>query len=315
MASGDMVTAKPTGVLVIAILSFINGVAVLGGALWMMMAALDTTRIPFVGADIARYVLVGALIMTGVGAAYLTTGWGLWRLRQWAQAATIALASLALLGDVVSVLLLSSGGSAVPVQAYAIVALYAAVSVSIIVYLLQRDTTASFLGSGRPKPAESMCANCGKAAILPGMAVCPFCRYSTAPTARPSAANTVQTAWSNAASSSHRSVASTLLAPRQADVAGWLIIKSGDDAGRRMNLTDDADIGRDGKCLVSLKDEYVSREHARVKLEDGQFFIYDVGSRGGTFVNGRQIQRHMLYDGAEIRVGNTTLEFKRTGAR
>jgi hypothetical protein len=308
-------SAKPTGVLVIAILSFINGAAVLAGALWMMMAALDTTRIPFVGADIAKYMLVGALVLTGFGAAYLTTGWGLWRLRQWAQAAAIALASLALLGDVVSVLLLSSGGSTVSVQAYAIVALYAAVSVSIIVYLLQRDTTASFVGSGRPMPVERMCANCGKAGILPGMAVCPFCRYSTAPTVRPSAANTVETAWSTTASRSHRNVASTMLAPRQADVAGWLIVKSGDDAGRRVDLTDDADIGRDAKCLVCVKDEYVSREHARVKLEDGQFFIYDVGSRGGTFVNGRQTQRHMLYDGAEIRVGNTTLEFKRTGAR
>lgn len=279
------------------------------------MAALDTTRIPFVGADIAKYMLLGALIMTGLGAAYLTAGWGLWRLRHWAQAATIALASLALLGDMVSVLLLSSGGSTVPVQAYAIVGLYAAVSVGIIVYLLQRDTTASFLGSGQPMPVERMCANCSKAGILPGMAVCPYCCSSTAPAARPSVANTVQTAWSTTANSSHRSVASTMLAPHKADVAGWLIVKSGDDAGRRVDLTNDADIGRDAKCLVCVKDEYVSREHARVKLEDGQFFIYDVGSRGGTFVNGRQIQRHMLYDGAEIRVGNTTLEFKRIGAR
>ena len=106
-----------------------------------------------------------------------------------------------------------------------------------------------------------------------------------------------------------------MLAPRQAGVTGWLMVKSGQDAGRRVDLTDDADIGRDARCLVCLNDEYVSREHARVKLEDGQFFIYDVGSRGGTFVNGRTVQRHMLYDGAEIRVGNTTLEFKRTGAR
>ena len=165
--------------------------------------------------DIAKYMLLGALIMTGLGAAYLTTGWGLWRLRHWAQAATIALASLALLGRHGTVLLPSSGGSTVPVQAYAIVGLYGAVSVGIVVYLLQRDITASFLGSGPSLPVERKCANCGKPGILPGMAVCPYCCTSTAPAARASVANTVQTAWSTTPSSSHRGVASTMLAPRK----------------------------------------------------------------------------------------------------
>jgi pSer/pThr/pTyr-binding forkhead associated (FHA) protein len=90
------------------------------------------------------------------------------------------------------------------------------------------------------------------------------------------------------------------------------VVKAGPDAGRRLDLEEDTAIGRDSHCRVALNDEYVSRQHARVKLEAGQFFIYDVGSSGGTFVNGSQIQRLMLYDGAEIRVGNTTMEFKKT---
>ncbi|HLG16507.1 MAG TPA: FHA domain-containing protein [Blastocatellia bacterium] len=58
----------------------------------------------------------------------------------------------------------------------------------------------------------------------------------------------------------------------------------------------------------------VSRRHARVLNHNGQYFIEDLGSTNGTFVNrGRRLlpgKRHALQSGDEIIVGKTFLKFQ-----
>lgn len=58
----------------------------------------------------------------------------------------------------------------------------------------------------------------------------------------------------------------------------------------------------------------VSRRHARIIRHSGQYFIEDLGSTNGTFVNrGRRLlpgKRHLLQDGDEIIVGKTFLKFQ-----
>src|SRR5262245_61855693 len=108
--------SRPTGVLVIAVYYFLSGAAALAAAVWLLMATVDTSRIPFGGADLAKYVLLLAVVSATIGAGYGATGWGLWQLRQWAQAAAIAVSGIALLFGLGMLLLLSFGGSAVPVQ-------------------------------------------------------------------------------------------------------------------------------------------------------------------------------------------------------
>jgi uncharacterized Zn finger protein (UPF0148 family) len=58
----------------------------------------------------------------------------------------------------------------------------------------------------------------------------------------------------------------------------------------------------------------VSRKHARIYLEDGQYSIEDKGSTNGTFVNrGRRLipgTKLILNDGDEIIVGKTFLRLK-----
>jgi pSer/pThr/pTyr-binding forkhead associated (FHA) protein len=48
-------------------------------------------------------------------------------------------------------------------------------------------------------------------------------------------------------------------------------------------------IGRSTRCDLSLADRFLSRQHARIYLEDDGWLIEDMGSRNGTFVNGRRI--------------------------
>jgi FHA domain len=312
--------AKPTGVLVIAMFYLLSGGASLAVTLWLLMASADTSRLPFGGGEVAKYVLWLALITAAIGAGYLATALGLWELKQWAQAAAIAAAGLALLCDLISVLMLSFGGGLVPIQLYVLEGLYAAVSLGIVAYLLTPATSRVF-ASSEALYAEVSCPHCLREGILPGMSVCPFCQVplsrfaiesslpSVADLGRTSSVAGIEPAGPLSAP------ATTRVSPPTAPVRGWLIVKSGSDAGKCIDLGDDVEIGRDVNSGVKLRDDYVSRQHARVKLEGSQFFIYDAGSRGGTFVNGRQVQRLMLYDGAEIRLGNTTLEFKRTHTR
>jgi pSer/pThr/pTyr-binding forkhead associated (FHA) protein len=58
----------------------------------------------------------------------------------------------------------------------------------------------------------------------------------------------------------------------------------------------------------------VSRRHARVTFRDGQYFLEDLGSTNGTFVNrGKRLSpgtRQALNDGDEIIVGKTFLRFR-----
>lgn len=69
-------------------------------------------------------------------------------------------------------------------------------------------------------------------------------------------------------------------------------------------------IGRaESNGVVLADDMRVSRHHACVELEDGQWRLTDLGSRNGTFVNGRRITRHSLRMGDRVRVGGSTLVF------
>ncbi len=48
-------------------------------------------------------------------------------------------------------------------------------------------------------------------------------------------------------------------------------------------------IGRSMKSNLSVADRFLSRQHARLFLSEGEWQIEDLGSRNGTFVNGTQI--------------------------
>jgi pSer/pThr/pTyr-binding forkhead associated (FHA) protein len=315
--------SRPTGVLVIAAYYFLCGAAAIAVTIWLLMASADTSRIPFGGAEIAKYLLLIAVITAAIGVGYLATGWGLSQLRQWAQAAAIVVAGLSLLVDMAMIVLLSVGGGLVPLQFYFCVGTYGLLSLGIIGYLLTRDIASAF-GAPVGVTANTSCPNCLQPGIRPGMTVCPYCRQSLLAPAQWQNSATYAGAVQSAEDLRYGETVPALdIAPAvvskrvgspQVAALGWLVIKAGPGTGKRLDLGDDNAIGRDTQCQIPLSDDHVSRQHARVKYEAGQFFIYDIGSSGGTFVNRRQVQRVMLYDGAVIRVGNTTLEFKKTAS-
>ena len=77
-------------------------------------------------------------------------------------------------------------------------------------------------------------------------------------------------------------------------------------------------IGRDSAVVVWIDDASVSRRHARITLDDKGATIEDLGSKNGTFVRGRRIEKPArLGDRDAIKIGPARLVFrllKKTGS-
>ncbi len=71
-------------------------------------------------------------------------------------------------------------------------------------------------------------------------------------------------------------------------------------------------IGRHPRQDIQILDRVVSKEHAVIERDiEGQFFVRDLGSRNGTFLDGDKINsRTRLINGATIGVGSTDLTFR-----
>ena len=70
-------------------------------------------------------------------------------------------------------------------------------------------------------------------------------------------------------------------------------------------------IGRTRRCDVVIDHTTVSRQHATIKLEQGQFRLYDLGSTNGTFMGEQRVREPVvLEDGATVRFGEMEFIFK-----
>jgi ribosomal protein S12 len=89
-----------------------------------------------------------------------------------------------------------------------------------------------------------------------------------------------------------------------------LILLDSQAAGSILQLHDKAVIGRSRTSTLQIADAAVSRQHALFRYSNGQWFIQDLGSAGGTFVNGAQVSAQKLNDGDHIQVGASKFVFK-----
>jgi hypothetical protein len=108
-----------------------------------------------------------------------------------------------------------------------------------------------------------------------------------------------------------------------------LVIHRGRSVGKEFPLSEDeSHIGRwdaDGGIFPDVDldsddpEAKVSRRHARITRRGGQYYIEDLGSTNGTFVNrGRRLlpgDRQPLRDGDEVIVGKTFLKFRVLGSK
>ena len=91
---------------------------------------------------------------------------------------------------------------------------------------------------------------------------------------------------------------------------GLFVVYQGAKAGARYALdTDLVALGRDPGSDIFLDDITVSPQHAEVRRRGDRYWIRDVGSLNGTYVNRRLVEECELVDCDEVQIGKFKLVF------
>ena len=91
-----------------------------------------------------------------------------------------------------------------------------------------------------------------------------------------------------------------------------LTVLKGTNPGQRFNLDGDQFVlGRKPECEIHIANNSVSREHAQISRSQGAFFIEDLKSRNGTWVNNADIkqQKVQLKDNDRIKICDCLFTF------
>lgn len=91
-----------------------------------------------------------------------------------------------------------------------------------------------------------------------------------------------------------------------------LFVIQGRDQGKRFDLTHALlAIGREANNTVQLHDTEASRRHAELRRDNasGQYYLTDLGSSNGTYVNSQRVQQHVLKSGDRVQIGRTLMLF------
>lgn len=92
-----------------------------------------------------------------------------------------------------------------------------------------------------------------------------------------------------------------------------LVVRTAD--GKRLaarKLDGPIQIGRGPACDLRVEDAYVSNVHARIFPREGGWYVEDLGSTNGTFVNEERIAAPApVRAGDRVRVGTTLIELRR----
>lgn len=76
------------------------------------------------------------------------------------------------------------------------------------------------------------------------------------------------------------------------------------------SLEEDVTIGRSNKNTIVIKDPYISKNHLSIVKDEGDYYLEDLNSANGTFVNGDRIMDVVkLKNGDTIRLGQVDFIF------
>lgn len=86
------------------------------------------------------------------------------------------------------------------------------------------------------------------------------------------------------------------------------------NCGDAFEIDKDIVLGRTVSSDIVIRDTFTSSKHARVFIKTGHYWLEDLGSTNGTFLNEVLVEQPViLADGDMIRVGGVTFQFVRCG--
>src|SRR4029453_5203921 len=100
--------------------------------------------------------------------------------------------------------------------------------------------------------------------------------------------------------------------PRRGKVARQLVVTAGALAGTRIPLSEaPISIGRAEDSTLVITDDYASSRHARLVPREGLWYLEDMGSTNGTYLDrGKVTAPTPVPLGVPIRIGRTSLELR-----
>jgi hypothetical protein len=88
-----------------------------------------------------------------------------------------------------------------------------------------------------------------------------------------------------------------------------IFVMNGPDKGRSFEFEGDVIlIGRAPENHIQMKDKSVSRKHVKIEKKEGKYFITDLRSKNGTFIEGMRVEPQKEYEvsgGIPVAVGKT----------
>jgi pSer/pThr/pTyr-binding forkhead associated (FHA) protein len=69
-------------------------------------------------------------------------------------------------------------------------------------------------------------------------------------------------------------------------------------------------IGRDAACEIQLPEKGVGDRHARIERRGDGYYLHDLESSNGSFVNGQRVLNHRLATGDELEIGVVRMRFE-----
>lgn len=94
----------------------------------------------------------------------------------------------------------------------------------------------------------------------------------------------------------------------------YLMSHHGDD-GERYYLDDYNTIGRHPQNNIQILDRMISKVHAIITFQNGEFVVYDQKSRNGSYINGQRIHQGVLHSGDILQLGTVQFSFVMETAR
>ena len=93
---------------------------------------------------------------------------------------------------------------------------------------------------------------------------------------------------------------------KQKHLSSYLILEGYNSIPLGLQVTN---LGRSAENQIVLNDPRISREHAQIREIDGRFKIFDLNSKGGTFINHLQINEKLLESGDVISLAGYSIIF------
>lgn len=90
---------------------------------------------------------------------------------------------------------------------------------------------------------------------------------------------------------------------------GSLVGSDGEFTNHSIPLRDGLIIGRGSGASLRINDPSVSRAHARIRYAQGSWFIQDLDSKGGVFINGNKVNASRLSNGDKLQIGSQSFTF------